>query len=191
MLSRVIRRTHMYLALFLAPWVLAYALSTIVMNHSLVEPVHFELERTQAYQASFAPGASPREMAAHILADMDLEGAFGVRGPRPDGTLTIDRQGLLTPRRLIYAPAAGTLTIERAAFHASTLLNRFHHRRGYGQPFLADRTFAGTVDLVIAALVFWALSGVWMWWEMRATRRWGAVCGALGLGLFLALVMTI
>ena len=33
MFSKVIRRTHMYVALFLAPWVLMYALSTMVMNH--------------------------------------------------------------------------------------------------------------------------------------------------------------
>ena len=33
MISKVVRRTHMYLALFLFPWVLMYALSTLVMNH--------------------------------------------------------------------------------------------------------------------------------------------------------------
>ena len=43
---------------------------------------------------------------------------------------------------------------------------------------------AVSVDIVVAAMVFWALSGVWMWWEMRATRRWGAVCLIVGLGLF-------
>ena len=33
MFSKILRRTHMYLALFLAPWVLMYALSTAAMNH--------------------------------------------------------------------------------------------------------------------------------------------------------------
>tara|TARA_B100000953_G_scaffold191804_1_gene157889 strand:- start:455 stop:664 length:210 start_codon:yes stop_codon:yes gene_type:complete len=31
--SRLIRRTHMNLALFLRPWVLVYALSSIIFNH--------------------------------------------------------------------------------------------------------------------------------------------------------------
>jgi hypothetical protein len=31
--SRIIRRVHMYLALFLAPWMLMYALSAIAMSH--------------------------------------------------------------------------------------------------------------------------------------------------------------
>ena len=31
--SLVLRRTHMYAALFLTPWMLIYALSTMAMNH--------------------------------------------------------------------------------------------------------------------------------------------------------------
>ena len=31
--SKLIRRTHMYLALFLTPWVMVYAFSSIVFNH--------------------------------------------------------------------------------------------------------------------------------------------------------------
>ena len=30
--SKIIRRVHMYLALFLAPWMLMYALSTLAMR---------------------------------------------------------------------------------------------------------------------------------------------------------------
>jgi len=40
------------------------------------------------------------------------------------------------------------------------------------------------MDLVIAAMVFWVLSGVWMWWELRSTRMWGGACLMLGVGLF-------
>ena len=181
----------MYLALFLAPWMLAYALSTIVMNHGWTTPAAFQLERRQLYEASFPPDTPAREMAEHILRDFDLEGAFGVQGPARDGVLTINRQDLVTPRRIRYNRAAGRLTIERADFHTTTFLNRFHHRRGYQPPFVADKLFAATVDAVIVAMVFWALSGLWMWWEMRATRTWGAVCGLAWLGLFLFFLATI
>jgi hypothetical protein len=39
--SRIIRRVHMYLALFLAPWMLIYALSTLAMRCHCI----YELER--------------------------------------------------------------------------------------------------------------------------------------------------
>ena len=31
--SKLIRRTHMYLALFLTPWMVVYALSSFIFNH--------------------------------------------------------------------------------------------------------------------------------------------------------------
>ena len=31
--SRYVRRVHMYLALFLVPWILMYSLSSLVFNH--------------------------------------------------------------------------------------------------------------------------------------------------------------
>ena len=61
MISKIIRRTHMYLALFLTPWVVMYALSTMVMNHRPFfralydnQPVVWELEKEMPYEATFA-----------------------------------------------------------------------------------------------------------------------------------------
>ena len=45
--SKIVRRTHMYLALFLAPWMMGYAVSTIAMNHRMPRPTAFVTERDQ------------------------------------------------------------------------------------------------------------------------------------------------
>ena len=68
----------------------------------------------------------------------------------------------------------------------NALLERFHRRRGYTTGYALDTAWAVSVDLVIGAMVFWALSGLWMWWEMKVTRRLGACAIASGLGLFAA-----
>src|SRR5687767_12930144 len=102
--SRLVRRTHMYLALFLAPWMLGYALSTIAMNHRMPRPVTFVTESAQHYPNTFEPGTPPREIAQQILMDLKLDGAFGVQGPAPDGRITINRQGMLSPRRITFTP---------------------------------------------------------------------------------------
>jgi hypothetical protein len=191
MFSKVVRRTHMYLALFLTPWMAAYAISTIAMNHRMPRPNVVVKEREQIYPNRFEPATPPREMARQILSDLDLEGAFGVQGPAADGRLTINRQDLLTPRRITFTPNDGRVIVERQELETSGFLNRFHRRRGYQQPYAADLAMAASVDAVIVALVFWALSGLWMWWEMRATRFWGIACGVAGAGIFALFVMTI
>ena len=191
-ISKVIRRTHMYLALFLAPWILGYAISTIAMNHRLIGgPPAYVFEREEPYQTRFAAGTPPREIARQVLEDLGLDGAHGVQGPSADGRITITRNDLLTPRRIVFNPAESRLRIERVQLETGPLLNRFHRRRGYQQPYAADRIMAVSVDAVIVAMVFWALSGLWMWWEMRATRLWGLAATVSGLLVFVFLMLAV
>jgi hypothetical protein len=71
------------------------------------------------------------------------------------------------------------------------LLERFHRRRGYDTGYALDTAWAVSVDVVIVALVFWALSGLWLWWEMKATRVLGALGLLGGLAVFAGYLSTI
>jgi hypothetical protein len=181
----------MYLALFLTPWMIGYAVSTIAMNHRMPRPTLLVTERDETYANTFERGTPPREIARQILADLNLEGAFGVQGPTPEGRVIINRQEMLSPRRITFTPAERRLVVERIELETSGFLNRFHRRRGFQQPYAADLAMAVSVDAVIAAMVFWALSGLWMWWEMRATRLWGLACAVTGMGIFIVFVVTL
>ena len=110
---------------------------------------------------------------------------------RPDGTIVINRNDLITPRRLTYSPDTRQVVVERMQPRASALLERFHRRRGYATGYRLDTAWAVSVDLVIAAMVFWVLSGLWMWWEMKATRKYGAVALLGGVALFVVFLTTI
>jgi len=190
MFSTVVRRTHMYLGLFLFPWVLMYSVSTLVMNHRAVfvarygeGPAPFEKERELVYDGTFADGADPRAMSRQILTSVGLDGAHNV-SQRKDGVIVISRNDLITPRRLTYSPADRTLVIERQSHRTTALLERFHRRRGYATGYGLDTAWAVSVDVVIVGMVFWVLSGLWMWWEMKVTRGYGAGALVGGLGLF-------
>ena len=193
----IIRRSHMYVALFLSPWLLMYALSTLVMNHReyFVEkygrgPVPFQRERELTYAGSFTPETAPRDIARQILHSLDLDGAHGVNR-RPDGTIVINRNDLVSPRRITYTPADQKLVIEKMEPRANAFLERFHRRRGYATGYALDTAWAVSVDVVIAATVIWVLSGLWMWWEMKGTRRLGAVAALGGAALFAFYVIMI
>lgn len=197
MFSKIMRRTHMYLALFLGPWMLMYALSTSAMNHREFfrdyygsEQV-FEKEKEELYAGTFAPGAGRDEMARQILADLDLDGAFGVRGGAKGEPLIIHRADPITPRKITYTPGEGKLVVERLQFRTDSFLERLHRRRGYRHNYLLEDLWGFTVDLVIVSMLIWVLSGVWVWWGLKTARRWGLVCAAAGSGLFALFVLTI
>jgi hypothetical protein len=186
----------MYLALFLFPWMLMYALSTLAMNHRALltgdgdSPVPFEKERQLTYDGSFPENAELRTISAQILTSVGLDGAHGVNR-RSDGAIVINRHDLLTPRRLTYFPADRKLVIEKMQHRPAALLERFHRRRGYATGYVLDTVWAISVDLALVAMMVWVLSGLWMWWEMNATRRAGGLALLGGVGLFAFYVLTL
>jgi hypothetical protein len=77
------------------------------------------------------------------------------------------------------------------ASRPNALLERFHRRRGYATGYRLDTIWAVTVDFFIIGMVFWTISGLWMWWEMKVTRRVGWSAALAGAGTFVLYVLTI
>jgi hypothetical protein len=188
----------MYVGLILTPWMLMYALSTIVMNHRAAFKEHYggqlvqwNKEKEQLLPAKFSPGTPPAEMAAAIMRELNLAGNFSANMGGGGKKLTILRTDPITPRRVTYTPADGRLIVERQEFRSQPFLESLHRRRGFQGKVVLDDAWAACVDIAIVAMVFWAASGLWMWWELKVTRRTGALFGLSGLALFLLFIFSI
>src|SRR3569833_2249774 len=195
MFSKVVRQTHMYLALFLSPWVLLYALSTLSLTHrNAFHPDFYstpwEKVGNQVLAAQFSADATPDFMGQEILETLHLEGNFRATLSEDKKTLSIVRNDPVAPRRIIFTPADGHLVIEKQNFAVQPFLERMHRRRGFGGSFVADNAWAASNDLVVVAMIFWILSGLWMWWELKFTRVTGLAVAMSGIALFVVLVLT-
>ena len=196
--SLIIRRTHMYLALFLAPWMLIYALSTMAMNHRQAFREYYggdleawEPERETQFDGTFPEDASSRMVAEQILSALEMEGSYFVRKDGESGRYIIYRNFPIIPKRITFDPASGNLSIDRQEFRTPVFLEEMHRRRGYRAGLILENAWAVSVDLVIIAMVFRVASGLWMWWELRAARKWGAIFGIAGMALFVLFLVTI
>jgi hypothetical protein len=183
------RRSHMYLGLFLTPWLLMYALSTLVFNHfSRIEKIYngklnqYEHARSVPYRRAFGPGVSLRVQGEAILEDLHDSGSFGIH--ESEGKIIIDRRDPFGPRRFTYTPAEGKVVIEQQAYRTATMLTMLHTQVGYVNKLGRIKTWAVTVDLTTITMVLLVLTGVWMWWELKITRGWGAVFLLGGMALF-------
>ncbi|MHC4737546.1 MAG: PepSY-associated TM helix domain-containing protein [Planctomycetota bacterium] len=191
------RRTHMYLGLFLAPWMIMYALSSLVFNHRDffdapyrgTSPWIKETEKT--YKEAFPPDAGPEIMAEQILADLGLKGMFNAYQNREKTVLMINYFKFIKLRRITYDPADNNLLIERHRFRFSVFLRHLHLRRGYRPKFVLNNTWAFVVDVSIFAMFFWVFSGLWIWWKIKVTRRLGWLCILGGIILFVFFVLVI
>jgi hypothetical protein len=189
--SRLVRRIHMFTGLFLAPWMVMYALSTLVMaHHQFVNSFYssqspaLSKERELDYSRSFSTNMTRDQIAQQILQDVGMEGAYSVSGGRNGSPLLIQRQHALPQRRITFNSSQNKIVIEKEEFRTPTVLERMHRRRGYHQPYALEDTWGFTVDVAVVTMVFWSLSGLWLAWEIKAARFWAALSLATGLGLF-------
>ena len=188
----------MYLALFLTPWMLVYALSGLVLNHGeLVRSFYggkfndFEKLEERPYTAAFSADATTRLIGAQILADLGLAGSFNVQGTPAQPKLVITRNAGLSAHRVTYFRTENRLLIEKLTLNAPMTVNRLHFRHGYEQPFISAKIWGFVVDLAVVGMLFWVVSGIWMWWEIKPARTAGAVFALLGCGAFGLLLATI
>ena len=92
--DKINRRTHLYLGLFLMPWLLMYGVSSLLIIHQSWFGADKQREREILYEKDYHRPVNTegdlRPTAQQILKDCNLEGAFWVDKPNAD-TLHIDR----------------------------------------------------------------------------------------------------
>ena len=54
-----------------------------------------------------------------------------------------------------------------------------------------DSVWALFVDIVSVALMLWIASGIYMWWNLPLTRRWGWMALAGGTFCFAVIIATL
>ena len=194
--DKINRRTHLYLGLFLMPWLMMYGFSSFIIIHQswfpLDPPPAREPLFEKPYSRPFNSQASNndpelRATAQEILKDCNLEGAFWVNKPKPD-TLHIDRFSFRDSIRLTYSTKDQKLKAEREPMRWPQVAIRMHFRGGYEQPTFGNKFWGLLVDAACVGILIWVVSGLIMWWRLTRFRAWGAVAVAGGVVSFLVLV---
>lgn len=84
------------------------------------------------------------------------------------------------PCDLRYNLGSGSLSTIRSDapgndLQAKAFSQRLHLARGYAPSWGVRTLWAMSVDAMFFSMVFWGCSGIVMWWQIKRTRRWGAV----------------
>jgi hypothetical protein len=192
--DRINRRSHLYLGLFLLPWLLMYGVSSFIVIHQPSfrkgKPPAWEPLFEKPYTQKVNDRGDLRAAAEEILRNNDLQGAFWASKPNPD-TLEIDRFSFWGSTRLKYSKQNQTLKAERQRVPVAQAIMRMHFRGGFLQPGFWDAFWAVVVDVVCVGIIVWVVSGLVMWWRLRRLRAWGLVAFLGGVASFVLLVATL
>ena len=190
----VIRRTHLYLGLFLLPWVVMFGVSSLPINHTGAEPPPVWTVRADVPFAAVvpAPGENLRPLGREMMAAAGISGQFLMNRSNPR-QIILNRPSFLHQTRLVYSVDEQRLVDEERTLELRSLLVSLHTRAGFYVGGVWNNAWAAMVDVVSLAMLVWIATGLVLWWKLPGTglRRWGWLALAGGLVSFTAIVLTL
>jgi len=188
------RALHLYTGLFLAPWMMVYAISAFCLNHNEWFTKGLNLAPTWETfrQRDFTPGPefpeTPEEQAVAILRHVDLEGPHRIIGAPDANQFVMFRYCATGHYRVSWFPPRRSVVVDRqlpASFYS--VVNALHFRYGY-EPYFAALGWAMIVDATTISTVIWVVSGIYLWARRPRKRLLGGFCLVGGTALFMVLV---
>jgi hypothetical protein len=199
--SHINRRVHLYLALALLPWFFMYGVSsvpfahnqfferrdaakglplwTLRSEHAVDVPVPDDPGELRAFGATL--------LASVGISDTDVVN-YGVYRQNPN-QLNVYVYSFWKSTQLKYFINEKRLTVEDRRFRWEHFLTGMHARGGFEQAGPLQRSWSVVVDLVCVGIVLWVATGVYMWWGVPASRRWGWAAIAAGTVSFLVFTL--
>jgi hypothetical protein len=193
------RDLHLYFGLFISPFLLVFAISVFFLNHAKVDPGNWTTVETVQNLAipqgvEQAQGMQAIDHARVILQQVNGTGEIGftrVVRPTRHFIFPVSKPGLET--NVDVDLATGTATISRRPTSLWEALAYLHKMpgphnvaiRGNWVPTQIWRWFA---DATIYLTLFITVSGVYLWWVLKAERRVGLTLLSAGIVTILGFV---
>ena len=187
-----VRRAHLYIGLCLWPWVVMFGVSSIPLNHNLASDPPKWIETAQhPFDVDLpAVGENLRPLGRHMMDAAGITGGYFVNRANPR-QVNVNHPNFLRPVRIIYQVDQKRLIAERREFTLRSFVSGMHTRGGYDLDGAWDSAWALFVDIVSVALLVWMASGVYMWWYLPVTRRWGWAALAAGAASFAVITFSL
>lgn len=174
-----VRDLHLYLGLFLCPFVLLFAFSTILLNHpsrsagGKTEPKRMVTVELPGGEPGSIPHARVLLQQLGVTGEMDY-----VRHNAKAERLSIPVSKPGESTRVEIDLRGKTATIEREERGLGDALNYLHKMPGpHNVRFRGNWVFmswwAVTADIVVYGVLFLTVSGLYLWWKLKGERAVG------------------
>jgi hypothetical protein len=198
-LYRWTRDLHLYVGLFVSPFVLVYAVSAIQLNHTLMP--------WGGRAAPTAPARTVRivvrdtenslEVASQVRQQIGVPGEIGYVSRKPGSQqvrFPIETPGRATSVRVDLA--AGLATIEQketGVWDGMIYLHKMPgpHNANIRGNWLFTRLWGWLADGTVYMLLFLSATGIYLWTALKADRRMGLIFLGAGALTFLGVLIAI
>ena len=193
------RDLHLYLGLFIGPFVVVYAITAMMFNHAWLPWGGAERAevRTSETRLRIPDQEDNLELAKAVRAELGLSGEIDfIRRDREEERLTFPLRRPGVEIQVEVDLKSGIATVEErrtGAWDAMLFLHRMpgpHNVAVRGNWFYL-RVWGLIADLSVYLILFLSVTGVYLWSVLRAERKAGLVCLGAGILTFFALVLAL
>lgn len=196
---RTTRDLHLYAGLFVSPFVLVYAFSAVILNHTFM-PWGGEGGTVESRNVNVQiPGdTNSVEVAKQIREELGLKGEIGfVNHNRRNQRLSFPIETPTAITRVRVDLRSGATQLERSETGTWAGMVYLHkipgpHNVAIRGNWIATKAWGWVADASVYLLLFVSASGIYLWAVLRAERRTGLVflgAGALSFGLLVAAIV--
>ena len=198
------RDLHLYLGLFLSPFILLFAISTLFLNHTW-NPRNGDSETVLTTSAHIAVpdglarvrGMEQVKLARQILNQLGLSGEIDriIRSPgKNDLTIAVVKPGQRLAINVDLENQQATIEQRNTGIWDSLIY--LHESPGPHAPGMRGNWFytqlwRSMADTVVCLLLFLSVSGVYLWAVIKAERRIGLVLLGAGAVSFFGIVWAV
>ena len=202
MFYRWTRDLHLYTGLFISPFLLLFAVSVFFLNHAKVPPGQWAATETiqnidVPAGVSWVQGAEGIAAARTILQQVGVDGEIGsARLVRQTGhvVIQVSRPGLDASIDVDLNARTATLkTRPTSLWETFAYLHKMPgpHNVAIRGNWVGTQVWRVVADATIYVVLFISLSGIYLWWAIRAERRIGFALLTAGAVTFVGLVFAI
>jgi hypothetical protein len=185
------RNVHLYLGLFLSPFVLVFGISTVVLNHPALAPAHAAQALTEV-TVEVPPGLEKLEGMERVEALKSVMRQAGVSGEIDFVRYMPKENRMIVPvlkpgqeTTLDLNLATGRVQVKRRNARLRDALVYLHkspgqHNAAVRGNWVYTRLWGWLTDATVYMLLLISISGIYLWAVMKAERKIGIVL--LGAG---------
>ena len=202
MLYRRLRDLHLYSGLFISPFILLFAVSVLYLNHGKLNrrtdpPSDTYRDLTIPDGLDRLKGREAIDRAKAILQQVGVAGEIGfLRYVAIDRHLIFPVSRAGTEATIDIDLDARTATVKRRSMGLWESISYLHkmpgpHNVAIRGNWTGTRVWSVLADTTVYLLLFISVSGVYLWWAIKAERRIGLALLTAGAASFFGLVFAI
>lgn len=201
-LYRWTRDLHLYFGLFISPFVLLFAVSVLFLNHGKLTvglPGTPDVIRSVRIPSGLqgAQGREAVESAREILSQVGLTGEVGFTryfASERRFSFPVSKPGIQANVNVDIEAGTAAITRRKAGFWET--LAYLHkspgpHNAAIRGNWIWTRVWRWLADTTISLTMFISVSGIYLWYALKAERRVGLVLLTTGAASFFGLIYAV